>query len=313
MTGAIAVVLAVSVLFAGTGPSLARALGPAAAVRLLVPASVVVAGCGVFVGAVVTFTGVAQLGEVAEVGRWSPGTLRALSPISATASMVAGLALLPIAGWACLFVARTVRALRETHRACHRLGGTGVLVIVDSERLDAFTTPGLTGRIVVTTALLAALDADQRRALIAHERSHLTHRHPWWTITADLAAAVSPLLRPTARAIRQACERWADEDAARVTSRRLVAATIAQAALLKTRHRRGGQPVAAATGGEVPARVRALLRPPPRTRPAHAAVVIVMAVAVIASTVFVQRGTETLFEQALQPGTSAPVDGGRDA
>ena len=311
MTGAIAVVLAVSVLFAGAGPSLARTLAPAAAVRLLVPASVVVAGCGVYVLAVVTFTGAAQLGEVAEVGRWSPGTLHALSPFSDTASLLAGLALLPAAGWVCVFVARTVRALRETHRACHRLAGTGTLVIVDSDRVDAFTTPGLTGRIVVTTAMLSALEADQRRALIAHERSHLTHRHPWWTITADLAGAVNPLLRPTARAIRQACERWADEDAARVTGRRLVAATIAQAALLKSQ-RRGGLPVAAATGGEVAARVRALLRPPPRTRPAHAAAVIVMAAAVIASTVSVQLGTETLFEQALQPGTAALVAGGRD-
>jgi beta-lactamase regulating signal transducer with metallopeptidase domain len=308
MTGAIAVVLVVSVLFAVAGPWLARTLAPAAAVRLLVPASVVVAGCGAFVLAVVTFIGAAQFGEVAEVGRWSTGTLRALSPISATASLVAGLTLLPAAGWACVFVVRTARALRKTHRACRRLAAVGALVIVDSDGVDAFTTPGVTGRIVVTTAMLGALDADQRRALLAHERSHLTHRHPWWMITADLAAAVNPLLRPTARAIRQACERWADEDAARVTSRHLVATTIAHAALLTTRTHRAGPPVTAATGGEVPARVRALLCPPPRTRPAHAILVIVMAVAVIASTVLVQHGTETLFEQALQPGTSASVD-----
>ncbi|MDT5023655.1 MAG: hypothetical protein QOE61_81, partial [Micromonosporaceae bacterium] len=285
MTGAIAVVLVVSVLFAVAGPRLTRRLAPAAAVRLLVPASVVVAGCAAFVLAVVTFIGAAQLGEVAEVGRWSTGTLHALSPISDTASLVAGLALLPAAGWACVFVVRTVYALRLTHRACHRLTATGALVIVDSDRVDAFTTPGLTGRIVVTTAMLSALEADQRRALIAHERSHLTHRHPWWTITADLAAAVNPLLRPTARAIRQACERWADEDAAQVTSRHLVATTIAHAAMRAPMSRRAVHPVTAATGGDVPARVRALLRPPPRTRPVHAVIVIVMAAAVIASTV----------------------------
>src|SRR5258708_29883061 len=102
MTGAIAVVLVVSVLFAAAGPWLARTLTPAAAVRLLVPASVVVAGCGVFVLAAVTFTGAAQMGEVARVGRWSAGTLHALSPFSDTASLVAGAALLPATGRACL-------------------------------------------------------------------------------------------------------------------------------------------------------------------------------------------------------------------
>jgi hypothetical protein len=81
--------------------------------------------------------------------------------------------------------------------------------------------------------------------------------------------------------------------------------------LLTTRNRPAGQPVVAATGGEVPARVRALLGPPPRTRPAHAVSVVVMAAVVTASTVLVQHSTETLFEQALQPGMAAPVDGGR--
>ena len=70
--------------------------------------------------------------------------------------------------------------------------------------------------------------------LIAHEQSHRAHRHTWWTLAADLAAAVNPPLRPTARGVRDATERWADKDAARITDRRLVAATIARVALLHT-------------------------------------------------------------------------------
>src|SRR5258706_16328301 len=99
MTGAIVVALAVSALFAATGPWLARTLDPAAAVRLLVPTSVLGAGGSVFVVAVVTVTGAAQLGEVAEIGHWAPGTLHALSPISGPAAILAGSILLPAAGW----------------------------------------------------------------------------------------------------------------------------------------------------------------------------------------------------------------------
>jgi Zn-dependent protease with chaperone function len=311
MTVAIVVALAVSALFAAAGPWLARTLAPAAAVRLLVPTTILIAGCSLFVVAVVTFTGAAQLGEVSEIGHWSPATVHALSPISGAAATLAGLTLLPAAGCAFVRLARTVRALSATRRACQGLPDNGPVLIVDSDRVDAFTTPGLTGRIVVTTALLRALDSDQRRALLAHEQSHLTHRHPWWTMAADLAAAVNPTLGPTARAIRQACERWADEDAASVTSRRLVATTIAHAAMLMTSHRPTPQPVVAATGGEVPARVRALLRPPPRTRPLQAGIVIVMAAAVAASTLAVQHNTESLFETAKKAGVPAPAQGRR--
>jgi beta-lactamase regulating signal transducer with metallopeptidase domain len=312
VTGAIVLALAVSVLFAAAGPRLARTLAPTAAVQLLVPAAVLVAVCSVFVLAAVAFTGAAQLGEVAEFGHWSPEAMHALSPISESVSLVAGLVLFLSAGWACACVARTVWALRAIRRACQGLAATGQVVIVDSDRVDAFTTAGLSGRIVVTTALLNALDDDQRQALIAHERSHLTHRHPWWTMTANLAAAVNPMLRPTAQAIRQACERWADEDAAGVTSRRLVATTVAYAALLMAQQRHTGQPVTGATGGEVPARVKALMRPPPRTRPAHVGIVVVMVATVVTSTLLVQLDTETLFEQALQPDVSTSTHGRLD-
>ena len=55
----------------------------------------------------------------------------------------------------------------------------------------------------------------------------------------DLAAAINPTLRPTARALRHTVERWADEDAAdAVADRRTVARALARAALAAHAHRR---------------------------------------------------------------------------
>jgi hypothetical protein len=56
---------------------------------------------------------------------------------------------------------------------------------------------------------------------------HLAHRHVFWTLTADLAAAVNPLLRPTATTVGHVIERWADEDTADLLGdRRLLATTV---------------------------------------------------------------------------------------
>jgi beta-lactamase regulating signal transducer with metallopeptidase domain len=308
---AIVVALTTAVVFAACGPLLARSLAPAVAVRLLVATCVVAASASVFVLAVVAFVGAAQLGEVAEAGHWSAAAMHALSPISALAASIAGLLLAPAGGWAVVYLVGTARAIRVTQQACHGMSTADRVLVVDSDRVEAFTTPGLSGRVVVTTALLQALDERQQRALLAHEHSHLRHRHPWWTITADLTAAVNPMLRPTARAIRHACERWADEDAANVTSRRVVATTIIHAALL------ANHPPAtaslAATGGQIPARVRALLDPPPRTRTLPAAVTAALATLMIVSTVVVQRSAETLFETADRAAAVTTVSGGHHA
>jgi hypothetical protein len=304
MNIAVTAALAACLGFTAAGPYLARVLPPPAAVRLLVPAALLVAGCAVFVLATVAFTLVGQLAEVAEFGTWSPHALHVLDPIPAAVAVAAGTLLVPAAGWTMGNAWRTGRALLATHRACRHLehpAGSPV-VVVDSEEPDAFTTPGLHARIVVTTGMLAALDPPGQRVLLAHEQSHRVHRHTWWTLAADLAAAVNPLLRPTARAVRDATERWADEDAARVTDRRLVAATIARVALLHTRP--PTSTVAAATGGQVPRRVTALLQPPPRTRARHLTVLVALTLAVALGALAVERTGETLFEHAKASATT---------
>jgi len=45
--------------------------------------------------------------------------------------------------------------------------------------------------------------------LLAHERSHLRHRHDRYTTLARVAATLNPLLRPTVGAVEFLLERWA--------------------------------------------------------------------------------------------------------
>jgi Zn-dependent protease with chaperone function len=110
--------------------------------------------------------------------------------------------------------------------------GGELLVIADWRRL-AFAAPGRPGRIVVTDAMLTALTAPQRRVVLAHERAHLSRRHPLALTMARLAAAANPILIPVQRAVAFLCERDADERAAfAVGDRVLVAEALAAAALV---------------------------------------------------------------------------------
>jgi hypothetical protein len=133
------------------------------------------------------------------------------------------------------------------------------------------------GRIVVSTSLLRRLDPAERRALLAHETSHMDHHHGLLSVTGRVAAATNPLLAPVDRAIAHACERWADKDAASAVGDRSIAARgVAVAAL----HGAGGSglPPAAvpASGGRVTQGVSALLAPPPRRRLAPAVSLLAM-------------------------------------
>ena len=307
MTTAALIAVAVTLLVAGLGPVVGRLLPPAAATRLLVAASVLVAGCSVFVVAVVAFTWVGQLPLVAGLGQWSAADLRAADPIPNEIAAGCTILLLPAAGWWLVVVARRCRDLLRVYRSCRHLTGPGTLVVVDDQRPEAFTTPQPLGRVVVTTGLLDALCDDERRMVLAHETSHLLHRHAWWLLAVDLAAAANPLLRPTAATAARCAERWADEDAAAtVGDRRRAARALARIALLTRNPDAAARLNLAATGGDVPARVRALLTTPPRPRPASAAVLAGLLVVLCAATLMVQHRGEQLFERAGHRAVSTP-------
>ena len=132
------------------------------------------------------------------------------------------------------------------------------LVVVPSDEATAYAVPGRPGHIVVSSAMLRRLDADERLVLLAHERAHLQLRHHRYVFITDVAARLVPLLRPLRSRVRFATERWADEAAAlAVGDRRLVARAICRAALPDAR----GAALAMAELG-VTARVEALLNEP---------------------------------------------------
>ncbi len=298
MRAAVLVAVVVSLALVAGGPLLGRRVPPAAATRLLTVASMLVAGCTVFIAGVLAFTWIGQLPALAEIGRWSVTDLRSADPISTEIAAGCAVLLVPAAGWWLLVAARRATRLIQLHRSCRHLRTAGALVVLDDVRPDAFTTPQPAGRIVVTTGLLHALTPLERRVVLAHESSHLLHRHAWWLLAADLAAA-NPLLRPTARTVAASIERWADEDAATtVGDRRGAARALARTALLTSNPAAAARLELAATTGDVPARVRALIDAPPRRRPVRVAVLAALLALLTAATAMVQHRGEQLFEYA---------------
>ena len=305
MTAAAVIGIVAIVVYALAAPAVSRRLPPAAATRLLVPAGLLAAASGVFILGVLAFTWIGQFPLVAAQGAWSPAALRSDSPVSAGPAIVSS-ALVGLAALSLMLTsARRVWALLVVHRSCRDLRVVGGLVVLDDERPEAFTTAQPAGRIIVTTGLLRTLAPQERRVLLAHETSHLTHHHAWWTLAADLAAAANPLLRPAARAVATAVERWADEDAAcHVGDRRLVAATLVHVAQLQSRFAGSTMTAAAgsaATGGDVVARVQALLAPAPPRRPLVVTAVVAGLLVGILPAAAVQHTGEGLFEHAAQP------------
>jgi Zn-dependent protease with chaperone function len=310
VTAAALIALVVSLVFAATAPGLGRRLPPALATRTLVIGSVAVTASTIFVLAVVAFTWIGQLPGVAALGPWSSSALHHDSPIPADVAVGSGLLLALLGALTIRGVTRRGRALLEVHRTCRHLPGHRSLVVVKTDHLDAFTTLEPRGRIVVTTGLLDALEPVERRVVLAHETSHLRHRHPWWVLAADLAAVINPLLMATARTVAHCTERWADEDAAAsVAERPQAARALARTALLM--HRHGAARSSGALGvmtADVPGRVQALLEPPPRRRPAAVAALVGLVLVCALAAGAVQHLGERLFEHAgVEASSQHPV------
>ncbi|MBA8793386.1 hypothetical protein FHX74_000991 [Friedmanniella endophytica] len=113
------------------------------------------------------------------------GTLgAALIALDTVIALFAVLVLARLA-WSLVTVARRTRARRARHRAAVDLLGQvderaalpGLRVVAGSFPL-AYCLPSLrASRVVVSSATLAALDADELRAVLAHEEAHLRARH----------------------------------------------------------------------------------------------------------------------------------------
>ncbi|MGF1598383.1 MAG: M56 family metallopeptidase [Acidimicrobiales bacterium] len=246
--------LAVTYAAAAVVPALARLIRPRHAARLLAStiAALIVASW-----ATATALSLAYLAHHPLAGdrlRWCHDALGVHHPpptIVGVAAVITSISLT----WRMITVAWTWR--RSCGTKAHQLH------VVDSDRPVAYAEPGRLGGVVITTALLDALTPAERRAVLAHEHAHLRHRHDRHLALAATIDTARPL-RPLSECLRNALERWADEDAARSIGNRTTVATAIARAALATTH--GPAPALAATGGDVPGRVLALLAPTPTNK-----------------------------------------------
>ncbi|MFH7596729.1 M56 family metallopeptidase [Streptomyces racemochromogenes] len=262
---------------AGLGADpLARRLEPRLATWLLTAAGLLLAASSTLVLGLLALAGLVRIPLVDALKGYAPAVVARQDPAAWPAAL-AGAVLLTFAVLAAVrLAARRAGALWSAALEAACLPGSGPVVVTDGPGAEAYTVPGLPGRIVVTHGMLDALDPAGHEILLSHERAHLRHHHYAFVSLTQLAAAANPLLRPLASAVGYTVERWADEHAARHTGdRRAVAETVARAAVAAKHSRSPRRLPGAALGilgrrprpGLVPRRVAALLAPPPRNRP----------------------------------------------
>jgi len=249
-------------------PSAARRLPPAIAARALVLSAGVIAAGTIWAAGLLVAVRVFEIPVIAHDGHLLSSHIVARDPVPALVSEIAAVALLGLAIAVAGVALQRRRALGRLRALADSCDGAGDLVVLPVRQPIAVALPGANGRVIVSAGLLQRLDAPGRAVLLAHERSHLTHRHDRLQTLAALAAAVNPLLRPVRREICLTLERWADEDAAHsVADRARVASTLARVALLDHR-------VSPITGAlafhehDVAYRIRALGDAPRQPRPA---------------------------------------------
>ena len=283
--------------FGLAAPGLARRLPPPVATWLLSAGGLVAAAGSSASLALLAFGYVAQAPILAARGRWSDTVLHHDDPVSATIGLAAAVAVAVLGVRFTRAASRRLIALRDAYRLAQALPDTGrELSVLDTADPQAYAVPGRPGRIVVTTGLLRSLDAGQRRALLAHERAHLEHRHHLHHTLTHLAVALNPLLRRLRAAVELSCERWADEDAARVCRRDTVADALTHAATS------GRSPalavVLAAAAAEVADRIGALRAPAPRLVLWRVALLLGLLAATAIAVTEALHDTERLFELA---------------
>lgn len=316
MLTAIAAPVALSVLLGLVGPSVAPAMRPGTAVRLVSVAAFIAALATGFSLAVSAFYLLARAAGVAAIGHWSGAALGGLPFVPWLVGLPVAAAMLGLLAAATVHSVRVARRLWSAELVCRGLrptAGTRRIVIVEDDQPTAYAVPGVRGTIVVSTAMLEALTSAEQRVLLAHESAHLVHRHQLWIQLTEVAAAANPFLRRLPRVVRYVAERWADEDAAlAVGDRRVTARAIARAALAQTYLGRqpSGQPAAAGlrvTGADVPRRVEALLNPPSQVRSrAVSSGVVMLVLLCMRSSALTAHATERSFERA-RLHSSAPI------
>ncbi|WP_138906685.1 M56 family metallopeptidase [Streptomyces chryseus] len=238
-------------------------LHPRNAALLLTWVGAILAACSTLCLGLLVVVGTAQLPGNPLPDSWSDPEVREAVPYDEVAGK-ASICALALVVAACAHTLRRHYCFRSrAHRTLAALPDASEVVVLTDEVPYAYALPGSPGRILVSTGMLCGLGEAERRALLAHERAHLAGRHHRLLLMVQLAGCANPLLRPLRSAVGYSTERWADEEAARVTGdRRTTARAVGKAALISQRAVVPGL-AAFAEAGPVPRRVAALLGPVP--------------------------------------------------
>ena len=254
MIVATALVLAATALFGAAAPTVSRRVRPDIALGVLLLGGVALATFCLLALSAVAATAAGRIPLVARVGDWSGSTLGHRAPVATWVAVVAGSIVVAAGLGAARALLTAGRRLRRAWSAAR--DSPGPLVVLDDERAMAYAVPGWPGRIVTTSGLLRRLDPGGRRALLAHEGAHLTERHDLLLAVGSLVAGTNPLLRQLPAALSLACERRADEVAARTVGD---PHAVVRAITLAVRPALAGELLLPA-GGDVVERVNSLLR-----------------------------------------------------
>jgi hypothetical protein len=289
--------LLLAAIFGRVGPGLAARLPPRLAAWLMTAGGLTLAAASSASLALLAFIAAGQLPFIAAFGCWSDDLVRQRSPLSgAVGTAAAGLVLILAAQ--CLGIGlKRLQATRGSYRLASELPRHGrELSLLETDARLAYAVPGRPGCIVVSRGMLRELDAAQRRALLTHERAHLDHHHHLHQTAACLVGAVNPFLCSLRASVELACERWADEEAAQVCPRGVVAEALTRAAIGGPGATPGIALRAAATA--VLLRVRALQSAEQRLRLWPLLAMGVFFIGSVTSAVVAWRETEGLFEIA---------------
>lgn len=220
--------LLLTLLIALPAPRVALRLPPAVAVRCLTALAVACAATTTWALALLAASLLREVPPVVEFTQRQGLRLGELVP-----TLVATLALVVLVLGVARLVLYGCRRAGSLRAARHAFGHSDTPLVVSETTVPyAFAVPARPGRIVISTGLLAMLDARERRAVLAHETAHLRHHHTRYQLLADAATALNPLLARIRDTISFQLERWADEHASTtVGDRDLVARTIARVAL----------------------------------------------------------------------------------
>jgi Zn-dependent protease with chaperone function len=178
-------------------------------------------------------------------------------PLAHAAHALPTLALAASVMWLVVGLARAWVGLRRQLRGALGDGPAGSTVIPDDKVVVALTGLGRP-RIVLSAAALSAMDAEELRASMAHERGHLRRRHRPLLLAASLLSALARPLPWTQAATRELAfhlERDADEFAVRETRDPLSLAS----ALCKAAQSQAPALMGLASGGRLKRRLEILV------------------------------------------------------